>query len=138
MVYMYNCLLKLCRFLKCSRYTLRDALKNPDTRRRAYKFLERYDLFFMPTKYQIAFDSLTYGPANELLVYRGRKNIDVEQFMFVRYYVDLKQPELPCIVELRGHRPYYYPLESVGLYPRRDNHFEEGDSDDDSDYTILV
>lgn len=128
MVYMYNCIIKLCRYLKCSRYELKFVLLDPIHRKRAKKFLNRFDLFFMPTKRQIRLDYISAGGADDMQICRGRKNIDINQFMFVRYYVDLQQPELPCVVDLKGRKPYYYPLETIGLCPRNDWEFDEHES----------
>lgn len=119
MVYAYDCITKLCRHLKCSRYELELELLNPEKRRQAYKFFERFDLFFAPTRHQIQVTYFSTVPARQSLVFNGHKNINVEQFMLVRYFVDLRYPDLPCIVQEINGKPYFYPLETVTLRPRR-------------------
>ena len=119
-VYNYNCIEKLCRHLRCSRYELELELLNPESRRKAYKFLERYDLFFGPTREQIFVTYFSNDAASQTMTFRGGyKNVNMDQFMLIRYHVDLKYPDLPCVVEERGRKPYYYPLETIALRPRQ-------------------
>lgn len=105
----------LCQILQCNSNNLEEALKDPKNRYLAsHRILTTGYLrtIHLKKNLQIKFSEISYFPANKQYAYRGYGGIMVEEHMLNKHGIQLKFPNLPCIMEKcnKGH-VNYFPIE---------------------------
>ena len=109
----YLCSTEVCN---CTEKELLQLLRQPFYRFLVEESLQNQKLYTLHNiNQEIQFRGLSVTHAANTFAYNGYLGITVQQHFFSRQRIRLQYPKLPMVIHLSNNRPYYYPIETLGI-----------------------
>ena len=121
----------MCRINECDPWKLgTKLLKYRDHNMKTIKnFRTLYTNYHKNPMPIIPDDLSDYGADQQYAFGRHRSRVTIEQYVFCKYRITLRYPQLPCVIMYggNGHRSFY-PLELLYISPHTSNHVDHNEN----------